>query len=349
MTAPLDPDKARRLDALNNYQILDTPAEQAYDDIVRLAATICDVPIALVSLLDSDRQWFKARIGLDALQTPIGDAFCAHAILCNDPVMEVPDAMLDPRFSANPLVLGEPNIRFYAGAPLVTAQGVKLGTVCVIDRVPRKLDARSHDALAALSRQVVALLELRHSEADLKELADLLHKEQADLKQLNQFLLNKTVMDSLTGLKNRRGFDALLQNETSRAARSGQPTTLLFIDVDHFKSLNDDFGHVAGDEALRQIATLLTQKARPYDHVARYGGEEMAVILPETDLPSGVAVAQRIRLAIQNFAWPHRAITVSIGVAQAANAEESATMIERADKAMYRAKSQGRNQVCTPD
>lgn len=349
MTAPLDPHEARRLDALNDYGILDTPPEQAYDDVVILASAICDTPIALVSLLDAHRQWFKARVGLTPVETPIGDAFCSHAIVSGQGVMQVHDASVDPRFSANPLVTGEPHIRFYAGAPLVTPSGVKLGTVCVIDQVPRRLDARAQQALAALSRQVVSLLELRHRTVELVRVTQALQAEHQQLLQLNQFLLDETTDDPLTGLKNRRGFDALLQKELARVHRLGLPMALLFIDVDQFKSFNDEFGHVAGDEALRQVATLVRTHARPYDHVARYGGEELTVILPDTDLPTSVAVAKRIRLAIQQANWPQRPVTVSMGVALAHNMAEGLTVLDRADKALYRAKHLGRNQVCTLD
>ncbi|MCA9516645.1 MAG: GAF domain-containing protein [Myxococcales bacterium] len=166
---PLAPDEPARLDALRAYHVLDTPPEAAFDDLVSLTAAICDVPIALVSLIDRDRQWFKARVGLAAAQTRRDEAFCAYAILAPDDVLIVPDALSDPRFADNPLVTGEPHIRFYAGAPLRSPEGHALGTLCVIDRVPRSLDARQRQALEALSRQVVAALEQRRQVAELAE------------------------------------------------------------------------------------------------------------------------------------------------------------------------------------
>ncbi|MEO6339992.1 MAG: HWE histidine kinase domain-containing protein, partial [Caulobacteraceae bacterium] len=149
-----------RLAALDAYGVLDTPPESDFDDIVRIAAQICDVPMAAISLVDSGRQWFKAALGVDAAETPRDIAFCAHAIQQTD-VMVVEDAAADARFKANPLVTGEMQLRFYAGAPLETPDGLPLGTLCVLDRKPRELTAAQQSALRALARQVTAQLELR--------------------------------------------------------------------------------------------------------------------------------------------------------------------------------------------
>jgi GAF domain-containing protein len=152
---PFEPTAVAELErraALGSYQVLDTSPEPAFDRIVRLAALLLDVPIALISLIDAERQWFKSRYGLEAPETPRALAFCDHAIRGSD-VMIVPDAGKDPRFRDNPLVTGDPNIRFYAGAPLVTPGGFALGTICAIDRTPRQLSARDAAVLAALAEQ----------------------------------------------------------------------------------------------------------------------------------------------------------------------------------------------------
>jgi GAF domain-containing protein len=150
--------EVERLRVLDELRILDTPREKFFDDLAFLAAHTCDTPIALVTLVDGTRQWFKARIGLETTETPRDVAFCAHAILGDD-IFEIPDAHQDERFAYNPLVTGYPSIRFYAGAPLLTSDGFALGTVCAIDHRPRNLTAGQREALRALSRLIVAELE----------------------------------------------------------------------------------------------------------------------------------------------------------------------------------------------
>lgn len=167
MRAPLPPDEAQRLRSLRDYNVLNTPPEAAFDDLTLLAAQITQAPIALISLVDESRQWFKSRHGIDTCETPRDRAFCSHAILQKDTVMEVPDSKLDHRFADNLLVTGAPHIRFYAGAPLVSRDGHALGTLCVFDHRPRKLEAAQIAALSALSRQVMTLLELHRQEAQL--------------------------------------------------------------------------------------------------------------------------------------------------------------------------------------
>jgi diguanylate cyclase (GGDEF)-like protein len=345
-----------RLQALKSYVVLDTPAEQAYDDIVSLAALICGVPMALISLVDEDRQWFKAKVGVDVMETPRGQAFCAHAILEPEQIMEVHDASLDRRFATNPLVTGDPNIRFYAGAPLLTPSGSALGTVCVLDRVPRTLTPAMAEALKALSRQVSELLALRRANAELRLLAQAqtarqkqLESYQKRLEELNQQLSRQTQTDSLTDLLNRRAFDRVLEEEHARFQRSHLPMALVMVDVDHFKAFNDDFGHVAGDGILHTLAQTLRAEARNYDHVARYGGEEFAVILPNTACAEAMVVAERIRRAIETTECPHRNLTASLGVAFATKSDSPASLVERADKALYQAKRQGRNGVVALD
>jgi hypothetical protein len=159
-------DETARQRRLDGYRVVDTLPEAAYDDIARLAAEVCDAPMALVSLIDRDRQWFKARQGLDTAQTPRDIAFCDHAIREPTKIMEVRDAATDERFRANPLVTGKPDIRFYAGVPLVTPDGAAIGTVCVLDNEPRSLTDAQRAGLASLARLTMTLLEARRREQD---------------------------------------------------------------------------------------------------------------------------------------------------------------------------------------
>ena len=159
-------DKAR-LQALRKYKILDTDPEKAFDDLTILAASICNTPVALISVIDSDRQWFKSKVGVDINETPLEVSFCAVAIQQPD-LFVVPDASKDPRFSANPFVVSEPKIRFYAGAPYASSDGHTLGTLCVVDTVPRQLTPSQEKALLALSRQVQAQFELRKNLIELR-------------------------------------------------------------------------------------------------------------------------------------------------------------------------------------
>jgi signal transduction histidine kinase/CheY-like chemotaxis protein len=178
--AALPPDEDQRLRALYETGILDTPPERAYEDLTALAATLCNTPIALVSLVDADRQWFKSRVGLDAAETPRDMAFCAHALHRPGEIFEVGDAAVDARFAANPLVTEDPRIRFYAGAPILSEEGLPLGTLCVIDRKPGALSQRQRDVLQALARTAGELLMARRTHAQLRELKQ---RQTADLER----------------------------------------------------------------------------------------------------------------------------------------------------------------------
>ncbi|HZV60558.1 MAG TPA: GAF domain-containing protein [Candidatus Eremiobacteraceae bacterium] len=184
MATPATANDAARVAALEKYAILDSEPEQAFDDLAKLATFICKTPIALVSLIDGERQWFKSRIGIDATETPREVAICSTAIQQSD-VFVVPDAQKDERFQNNPLVVSEPHIRFYAGAPLITEDGFALGTLCVLDLVPHEFSHEQKEALKTLGRLVLAQMEFRRNLILLREaLTDRTHKEHEREREL---------------------------------------------------------------------------------------------------------------------------------------------------------------------
>ncbi len=250
MIEPATPvDEAARLGTLRSLNILDTAPEERFDRLTRMAKRMFGVPIALISLVDENRQWFKSCQGLSVSETPRDISFCGHAVLGDD-ILMVPDALADERFHDNPLVTGEPKIRFYAGCPL-WVNGRKLGTLCLIDSHPRSLDADDRSLLRDLARmaeQEIAAVEL-------------------------------ATMDELTMMSNRRGFLAFGQHALSLCARLKRPASLFYFDLDDFKSINDRFGHAEGDRALVSFAALLMQTFRDSDVIGRLGGDEFVVLM----------------------------------------------------------------------
>jgi diguanylate cyclase (GGDEF)-like protein len=352
MAAGVGAREAERLEALAALSILDTPPEREYDDLTRLAAAICGVPIALVGLIDDHRQWYKAKVGIEATEVPRDLSFCRRTIQSGEPLI-VPDTTLDERFHDHPMVVGEPHLRFYAGIPLTTPEELSLGTLCVADMTPRVLSADQLDALNILARQATSLLLLRRetlraraAEAELRANEEQLFQYQLSLEEANARLRTSASTDALTGVRNRLAFDERLAEEFERAARYGHPLSLLMLDIDHFKHVNDTLGHSEGDAVLRRVARVLSETARTSDLVARYGGEEFALILPETDVACAVVMAERCRKAIASHKWDLRAVTLSAGVATTSLSTPSPDSLTRqADEALYEAKRSGRNCV----
>jgi diguanylate cyclase len=357
-----------RLSKLESYGILDTLPDPAYDDITTLAADICQTPTALISFIDGDRQWFKARVGLNVTETPRKVAFCNHTIHQSH-VLVVEDAQQDPRFNRNPFVIGEPYIRFYAGAPLITPDGHALGSLCVIDYQPRKLTEQQLQGLQILSRQVVAQLELGLQAAQLKasneNLEQRVHERTVGLTSALHRLLNtqnkllkreaalrhSSLHDPLTGLPNRSYFTQRLDQAIQLASR--QPHHLyavLFIDLDNFKPVNDTLGHEVGDQLLQHVANQIKLLLRKSDLVARLGGDEFAVLLD--DIPNeehAIVVVQRLQERIkQSFVVGNRQIFIgaSVGITFSSQGyRQPEAAIRDADVAMYQAKKQAKQQA----
>jgi diguanylate cyclase (GGDEF)-like protein len=351
---PVPANERERLAALLGYEVLDTNPDDIFDDFTRLASLICEAPTAMISLVDADRQWFKSRVGMDLTETPREDAFCAHAIMDPDEVMVVADALADSRFADKPLVTGPHQMRFYAGAPVVTAAGYAVGTVCVMDTVPRELSTTQVEALKILSVRVAAQLEMNKQVTGLEHQVlkqdghrELLEQHQREMEMSQARLTREAETDALTGLANRRTLKLTLSNEFSHATWRAAKLSVVMIDVDHFKAFNDDFGHIAGDEVLVALAECISSASRGSDTVARYGGEEFIVVLPHTGTAGALVIAERIRRAVEASPWKHRPVTVSAGAATLdPHMESFVDLVNAADKALYEAKSAGRNVVC---
>ncbi len=215
MLPPQILDEQNRLDVLRRYKILDTTPEEAFDDLVHMAALICRAPISLISLVDATRQWFKAKKGLEANELPRETAFCAHAIVGYD-LLVVPDTHADPRFRENPLVVGEPHIRFYAGAPLITPGGAGLGTICVIDNVPRSIGQEETRAIRVLAREVMTQMELRRTLLEVEERTAVLDTFSSSVAH-----------DLRAPLRAVTGFADLLREEYSGKVLTGEGEALL--------------------------------------------------------------------------------------------------------------------------
>ena len=353
MIKPEKPDnEAARLAALRSYEVLDTQPEASFDDLVRIAAAICAVPSASVSLIDADRQWFKARQGIEDSETARDVSFCGHAILDPQNLMIVADAADDVRFQDNPFVTQEDGIRFYAGAPLLSREGHAVGTLCVFDNKPKQLLPFQKEALHALSRQVSQLLELRRVSRELNlQLRERdwyeqqLHRYQSELESRNADLAEQTRTDPLTGLPNRRAFAAALQVAMEKSLAGGQRLSVAVLDIDHFKTINDLHGHAEGDQVLVAMADMLKAQFAGRGMAARYGGEEFVMLLPDSTLDEARLQCEFVRQAVSllPIGLP---ISVSIGVAEFRRHDDTTEgVFRRADEALYAAKRGGRDRV----
>lgn len=274
---------AARCVAINSYRILDTPPEPEYEDITKLVATVCNAPMAAISFICKDRQWFKSEVGLGVCETPIAVSFCAHAIQQTD-IFVVNDARENPLFADNPVVVGHPRIRFYAGIPITAADGTPIATLCVLDTEERPAGLTETQCLTlrVLAKQVEAQLELRRSIAERDSRA-------AEQRTASNMLRWIATHDSLTHLGNRALFQAELELALNDARDSGSGVAVILIDVDHFKQINDSLGHDAGDAVLCSFAARLRDIVRAGDTVARLGGDEFGIVLKSVKAKSHLA------------------------------------------------------------
>jgi diguanylate cyclase (GGDEF)-like protein len=330
--------EAARLEALRRLEIMDTIAEPEFDELVEMAAAICETPMSVVAMLDENRQWFKAAWGVDITETSREMSFCTHTIQQTG-VMVVEDATADERFCENPNVIGGLGIRFYAGVPVYSESGHPIGTLCVADTVARKLSDGQIKALHVLGRRVSMRLALREQRLKLE-------REWAATKAANVELMEMASTDVLTGLNNRRAFEERLRVEFGHARRRNQPLAALLLDIDNFKQHNDQFGHDAGDHLLMQFARVLRSVVRGADLVVRYGGEEFLVLMPDTHEAGARWLGERILATIRMTVWPVGPVTASVGCATLnADMGSGAQIVANADEALYAAKRSGKDRV----
>lgn len=265
-------DEKSRLKTLVSLNILDTFHEERFDRLTRMACKLFEVPIAMVTLVDDKRQWFKSCVGLNVSETARDISFCGHAIL-SDEVLVVSDAEKDVRFADNPLVIGDPHIRFYAGCPIKSLNGSRLGTLCIIDGKAR-----------AFSKQDLEFL---------KDIASMVERELA--------FIELATIDELTGLSNRRGFMTNARYIINLCDRQQISCSLIFIDLNGFKNINDKFGHAEGDKALADFANLIKSSFRNSDILARLGGDEFVVLLTDTSKSSAEISMSKFQKVIDEY------------------------------------------------
>jgi diguanylate cyclase (GGDEF)-like protein/PAS domain S-box-containing protein len=463
--------------AIWTRELLDSQPELECEELMQLASAICGTQVGLVTLLDERHQWIRASEHLKMGETPREIAFCAHAIRQKE-LFQVKDALMDGRFSDNPLVTSDPAIRFFAGVRLFTSDSEPMGTLCVVDTAPRILGPEQSNALEVLGRQVAIRLEsmvqrkafaelttekdrvatnlrvseelfrafmnaspflsyikdaagrllfynrafaqrfgvseyawlgrtdeqlwsrkltksvrthdlevmaggrmveteehIRNSDGSVSSLRSFkfpchdsagnvllagvavdiseevahqieLERYHRELEEANDQLRKLAVTDELTGLRNRRSFEERLVMEFSMARRRKRELSVLLIDVDNFKTINDRWGHAAGDEVLRRLGTILRTTVRLPDLPARYGGEEFVVLLPESGEESAMGLARRVMQRVAAEDWDNEPLTISVGMAAMNESLENGyQLVELADEALYAAKRAGKNRV----
>ena len=330
LLAAIPDSEGARLRDLLSYEILDTPRDPHLERLVALAARLLDMPIALVSLVDSNRLWVKAGCGLSVSEAPRAGSFCSYAILEPDHVFCVEDALLDPRFMHNPLVAGETKIRFYAAAPLIGSRsGLPLGTLCLLDTKPRSLSLPQCRILQDLAASVVAVMDLHQAHRKLKLAA---------------------THDPLTRLPNRALFESNLLAAVDSLPDSGL-AAVLYIGVDNLKAINDGHGHETGDELLARLAELLRATADTDQLAARLGGDEFCILMPycsDTEAPARLAESLLACLAAQCFEIAGSAHRLSVSIGYALFPDHGAdghALVRAAGAALHKAKRDGRGRA----
>ncbi len=328
----------QRQNAIDALNIIYSPAENRFDRITKLAKNIFNVPIALVSLVSREKQWFKSSQGLTASETSREISFCGHAILKNETFI-IPNALEEAEFSDNPLVTDQPYIRFYAGHP-IQFDGHNIGTLCIIDRIPRNLTPAEIETLQSLAHWV---------ENELKTTA-LSHAQNLSLKEKEE-ASRESMVDPLTKTWNRTGIEAVCQKEFSQTQNENTSCFFMLIGVDFFSEINDLYGHIYGDTVLKEIAQCIRSSCRSDDVIGRYEGDEFIVFSRDCSEETGINLAKEILFRINSEdivnAEARFSRSVSIGATSALVSKNLHLdhLIDLSDKALREAKISGRNCV----
>lgn len=339
LTATIAGTETLKLIELHTLDVFYTPVEERFERITRTARRLFRTPVAAVTILSREKQWFKSIGGWPVSELPIDQSLCTWTVR-DDKLTVVPDTTKDPRFQNHPLVVGVPHVRFYAGYPLRDKTGTATATFCVFDIKPREFSADDLQSMRDLGG--IAQQEL---------IADHMNSVHAELVSKLGAARREAMFDPLTRVWNRRGATPFLRAALTKAEKEGSQVSLCAIDVDKFKRINDNYGHQAGDEVLSKLATLLISCVRTDDIVCRYGGDEFMLILPDADEKTATGIAKRALENISQSGIVTReggvSMTVSIGCAsQKAGERLSAeALIKRADDALLESKESGRNRI----
>jgi diguanylate cyclase (GGDEF)-like protein len=340
LAAPIPKNESARLESLRQMLLSSAPDEASLDRVTRAAHRIFGTPIALISLVDRDRLWFKSCIGLTVRETPRNISFCGHAILEDEPLI-VEDTLCDPRFADNPLVTAEPKIRFYAGRPLRNSENFAVGALCIIDREPRTLSQEERRLLDDLGLWAEAIFASR-------QLSEAQHALQVELQEAKR----ESMVDPLLHIWNRCAIVDILDREAKRAERHHAALSALMVDVDHLAAISDRYGQPAADAMLKEVARAMHGALRPYDAVGRYGTAEFLVVLPDTDRNAAAAVAERLRkkaeactVAVGSDRVSSTVSTGAASVGQHAGSSAADTLVAAAADALLLTKQGGRERV----
>ncbi len=332
----------QRSEVLQRYRILNGSEVHVASQIAQTTAMALGVPIVVASLNERYRNWYRSAHGASPAEIEALQAFCSQANL-SESAFAVPDVREDPYFANDPAVTGQQKIVFFAGAPLRDPDGKRFGTLCLIDSKPNDFGegrlALLESFAAIVSQDICVRSAARYAVRDLIEA----EHDKCDLFDL-------AMTDPLTKALNRRAFFRFAEREVLRASRHVKPVTAMMLDIDHFKRVNDVHGHAAGDEVLTRLVACLTANIRDEDLLGRLGGEEFAMVLPETEPLRAAILANRLREAVSDLKFSGKtgrfSITISVGISEPGFADiDILPALERADTALYRAKQNGRNRV----